>query len=111
MSGVGEELRFVKTVSRITVAIAKHDDPPMTTTPPSTIWRPGTLLAAVQRAGAEGVGADRECAVYGLRAEPGSVEEPELNVVPLCVNMAEQLASLGLLDREEVRTLRAGWGW
>lgn len=49
---------------------------------------------------------------YQLVAEPSSAEnEPELTVTTLCVGMAEQLASLGLLDREEVRELRAGWGF
>jgi hypothetical protein len=50
---------------------------------------------------------------YVLRATPsaGDESEPQLKVVVLCVCMAEQLASLGLLDREEVGRLRAGWGF
>ena len=71
----------------------------------------GMLVWGDSRGSTEDEWASPERIRYELRAEPGSVEEPELNVVTLCVNMAEQLASLGLLDREEVRTLRAGWGW
>jgi hypothetical protein len=50
---------------------------------------------------------------YVLRAtpSPGDEGETQLKVVVLCVCMAEQLASLGLLDREEADRLRAGWGF
>jgi hypothetical protein len=50
---------------------------------------------------------------YQLRAEPSSGDEgePELRVVVLCVCMADQLADLGVLSREEASQLRAGWGF
>ena len=49
---------------------------------------------------------------YQLAVEPSSAEdEQESRVITLCVGMAETLASLGLIEREEVRELRAGWGF
>ena len=50
---------------------------------------------------------------YVLRATPlpGDEGEPERKVVTLCVCMAEQLARLGPLDREEANRMRAAWGF
>jgi hypothetical protein len=48
---------------------------------------------------------------YELRAGSGTADEPELSVVILCVAMAEELATLGLLDSAEAKTLRSAWGF
>ena len=49
---------------------------------------------------------------YQLRAEPSpDSSEPELQIVTLCVCMAEDLARLGLLERDEADRLRRGWGF
>lgn len=69
------------------------------------------LVWADSRGSTEEEWASPERIRYELRAEVGPAEEPQQAVVLLCVGMAEELASLGLLERSEVESLRKGWGF
>ncbi|VTS07584.1 hypothetical protein [Tuwongella immobilis] len=71
----------------------------------------GMLVWADSRGSTEEEWAFPDRVRYELRAAPGSGDEPQLAVVLLCVGMAEELADLGVVDREEVKSLRAGWGF
>jgi hypothetical protein len=81
--------------------------------PTSHLFPPPPSEARVRARRSEEEWCSPELIRYVLRATPSPNDEgePQLKVVVLCVCMAQQLADLGLLDREEVVRLRAGWGF